>query len=93
MGGLQPVTHIRKRPAHYHRHRIIDVGGLHFLRNIDRDYAVVQELLSKEVGIQETEYAGMMHGAARYIYHVNLQNWRLTRHVWQGLNYFYTVYL
>src|SRR5690606_3638153 len=35
--GLQPIAHVGQGPAYDHRHRIIDVGGLHFLLNIDRD--------------------------------------------------------
>ena len=37
MHGLQPVADVRQRPAYNHRHRIIDVGRLHFLLDIDRD--------------------------------------------------------
>ena len=35
--GLEPVADVRQRPAYDHRHRIIDVRGLHFLLDIDRD--------------------------------------------------------
>jgi hypothetical protein len=39
--GFQPVAHVRKRPAHDHAHRVIEIGPLHFLENGDRFDAVV----------------------------------------------------
>jgi hypothetical protein len=35
---LQPIAHVRQRPADDHRHRIIDVGGAHLVLDVDRDY-------------------------------------------------------
>ena len=32
---LKAVSHIRQRPGNNHRHRIIDVGGFHFLLDVD----------------------------------------------------------
>jgi hypothetical protein len=34
---LQTVAHVGQGPAHDHRHRIIDVGGAHFVLDVDRD--------------------------------------------------------
>jgi len=34
---LQAIAHIGQRPAHDHRHRVIDVGGAHLVLDVDRD--------------------------------------------------------
>ena len=45
MHGLESVTHIWKRTSHDYRHRIVDIGGLHFLLDIDFDNFVLFEIL------------------------------------------------
>jgi len=39
--GFQAIPYVRERPADDHRHRIIDVGGLHLLFNVYRDNTII----------------------------------------------------
>ncbi len=32
---LQPVAHVRQRPAHDHAHRVIEIAGLHLIDDVD----------------------------------------------------------
>ena len=50
VAGLQPVARVRQRPAHDHRHRIVDVGPLHLLFDVDRLDAVRQVLRRRRRG-------------------------------------------
>ena len=33
--GLKSIAHIGKRPTHNHRHRVVDVGRFHLVRDVD----------------------------------------------------------
>ena len=33
--GLEAVAHVGERPTHNHRHRVVDVGRLHLVRDVD----------------------------------------------------------
>ena len=35
--GLEAVADVGERPPHDHRHRVVDVGGLHLLLDVDGD--------------------------------------------------------
>ena len=39
--GLEAVAHVGQRTGHNHRHRIVDVGGLHLLLDVDFYYPVL----------------------------------------------------
>ena len=45
MNGLEAITNIRKGTSHNHRHRIVDVRGLHLFLNVDFYNSVVVECL------------------------------------------------
>ena len=38
--GLHAVAHVGKGSRHYNRHRIVDIGRLHFVFDIDFKYTV-----------------------------------------------------
>ena len=68
--GLQPVAHIGQRPAHDHRHRIVDVRGLHLVLDTDGDDSVEFRLHIRMRGGSEaagrTFYApNVLNGRAR----------------------------
>ena len=42
MHRFESVPHVGKRTRYDHRHRIIDVGRLHLLLDVDRDYLSLQ---------------------------------------------------
>ena len=45
MHGLESVTHIWKRTSHDYRHRIVDIGGLHLLLDVDFNNPVLVKCL------------------------------------------------
>ena len=39
--GLESVAHIGQRPTYDNRHRVVDVGGLHLVLNVDRNDTLI----------------------------------------------------
>ncbi len=44
--GFESVSHIRKGTGNNYRHRIVDIGGFHFLLDVDFDNSVIIDGLS-----------------------------------------------
>ena len=74
VNGFQSIPNVRQGPGNDHRHRIIDVGRLHFFLNVYRDDAIVlshnvrnNEValgahIDKNKNIRMAELRTMMHG-------------------------------
>ena len=49
--GFKSVAHVGQRSGYYHRHRIVDVGGFHFLLDINFNDSVVVDGLTAIEGL------------------------------------------